>query len=234
MFSVAPLVSRHNLPATGKGKARRFPRRTVEALQDRQAGEVSIATANGYLMHLKAFCNWLTGGTRPRMASNPFAGIEPGNEATDQRHQRRDLSADEPRRLLQTTRASPRVFRGLDGEARFHLYALACATGFRAGGLASLTPECFELAGRVPTVTLPVRADKSRRGKEQPTPADVAELMRAYLAGKPAGCPLWLETWAKFRVGALMLRKDLEAAGIPYEMLSPDYVPRTCEKSLPQ
>jgi excisionase family DNA binding protein len=221
-FSVAPLVSRHGLPATGSGKARRFPRATVEALQDRQAGGLSVATANGYLTHLKAFCNWLAGGPRPRMASNPFAGFEPGNEATDRRHDRRELSAAELRRLLETTRASRRSFRGLDGEARFHLYALACATGFRAGGLASLTPECFELAGRVPTVTLPVRADKSRRGKEQPIPADVADLMRAYLVGKPAGCPLWPGTWAKFRVGALMLRRDLEAAGIPYEVPGPD------------
>src|SRR5262249_40750393 len=76
--------------------------------------------------------------------------------------------------------------------------------------------ECFELGGRVPTVTLPARADKARRGKEQPIPADVAELMRAFLADKPAGKPVWPGTWAKWRVGAQMLRKDLEAAGIPY------------------
>jgi integrase/recombinase XerC len=221
-FSVAPLVSRHNLPATGQGKARRFPRATVEALQDRQSGGVSVGTANGYLTHLKAFCNWLAGGSRPRMASNPFAGVKPGNEATDRRHDRRELSAQELRGLLKTTRSSLRSFRGLDGGARFHLYALACATGFRAGGLASLTPECFDLDPAGPIVTLPAQADKSRRGKEQPIPADVADLMRAYLVGKPPGQPVWPGTWAKFRVGALMLRRDLEAAGIPYEVPGPD------------
>jgi integrase/recombinase XerC len=221
-FSVAPLVSRHNLPATGNGKARRYPRATVEALQSRQAGGVSVGTANAYLIQLKAFCNWLAGGPKPRLASNPFASLEGGNEATDRRHDRRELSADELRNLLRMTRGSPRSFRGLDGQARFHLYALACATGFRAGGLASLTPECFELSGRVPTVTLPAWVDKARRGKTQPIPADVAELMRVYLAGRAPGKPVWPGTWAKFRVGALMLRKDLEAAGIPYEVPGPD------------
>jgi integrase len=221
-FSVAPLVSRHNLAATGKGKARRYPRATVEALQGRQTGGVSAATANAYLRHLKSFCNWLAGGPKRRLASNPFANLQGGNEEMDRRHDRRELSAAELRRLLETTRSSPRSFRGLDGEARFHLYALACGTGFRAGGLASLTPECFELADRVPTVTLPVRVDKSRRGKTQPIPADVAELMRAYLAGKPAGKPVWPGSWARLRVGAQMLRKDLEAAGIPYEVAGPD------------
>src|SRR5262249_58598039 len=128
---------------------------------------------------------------RALVASNPFAGIEPGNEATDRRHDRRELEADELRDLLRTTRASTRVFRGLDGEARFHLYALACGTGFRAGWLASLTPECFDLAGDYPIVTLPVRADKSKRGKTQPLPADVADLLRTWLVGKPAGVPVW-------------------------------------------
>src|SRR5215468_153728 len=116
-------------------------------------------------MQLKGFCNWMAGGARPRMASNPFAGIEPGNEATDRRHDRRELEAGELRRLLGTTRASERTFRGLDGNDCFHLYALACGSGFRAGGLAALTPECFELDSEPPTVTLPIRADKSRKGK---------------------------------------------------------------------
>src|SRR5262249_56201658 len=127
---------------------------------------------------------------RALVASNPFAGIEPGNEATDRRHDRRELEADELRDLLRTTRASTRSFRGLDGEARFHLYALACGTGFRAGGLAALTPECFDLGGPVQTVTLPVRADKSRRGKLQPLPADGAQLRSPYPPPHPPGQPV--------------------------------------------
>lgn len=35
-------------------------------------------------------------------------------------------------------------------------------------------------------MTLPIRKDKSRRGKVQPLPSDVAALLRTCLAGKPA------------------------------------------------
>jgi integrase len=53
-------------------------------------------------------------------------------------------------------------------------------------------------------------------------PADVAELLRAWLAGKPEGKPLWPGTWASARRAAEMLRRDLQAAGIPYIVAGPD------------
>ena len=56
----------------------------------------------------------------------------------------------------------------------------------------------------------------------QPLPADVAELLRDYLADKPAGRPVWGGTWAKDYKGAEMLRLDLEAAGIAYAAPGPD------------
>src|SRR5262249_33520500 len=123
-------------------------------------------------------------------------------------------------RILSSARQSKKVHRGLTGTDRHALYALACGTGFRAGGLSRLTPECFDLDTQPPTVTLPIRGDKSRRGKVQPLPADVVELMRAYLAGKPSGKPLGRGTWIV--AAAEMLRADLEAAGVPYVTRGPD------------
>jgi integrase len=64
------------------------------------------------------------------------------------------LTADELRRLFDLTRNSARSVRKLSGNDRFHLYALACGTGFRAGALGSLTPECFDLDAQPPTVPL--------------------------------------------------------------------------------
>jgi integrase len=223
MLSVGTAVRRLGLAAEGYGRSRRFPRATVEALQARLAGGASVETSNQYLTHLKAFGRWMAReGPNQRIPANPFSHLEPGNEKTDRRHDRRELTADELRRLLATARASGKTFRGLDGRARFHLYAAACGTGFRAGALAGLTPERFDLDSDPPTVTLAVKRDKSRKGKVQPIPPDVAELLRDYLEDKAPGEPVWSRTWAEYRVGAEMLRIDLEAAGIPYEVEGPD------------
>jgi hypothetical protein len=56
----------------------------------------------------------------------------------------------------------------------------------------------------------------------QPIPPDLAELLRSYLADRPAGQPIWGGTWARDHRGAEMLRIDLEAAGIPYAVAGPD------------
>src|SRR5262245_36091755 len=218
--SVTPLVRRHRLPAKGNGKARRFPRATVEALLDRLRQGASVATTNQYLTHLKAFCLWLVKDRR--MGESPVAHLEPGNADVDRRHDRRELDADELRRLLAAARDSERDFRGLTGRDRYHLYAVACGPGFRASALASLTPESFDLDSDPPTVTLAARRNKSRKLKVQPLPPDVADLLRDYLREKSAGQPVWGGTWALYRVGADMVRVDLDAAGIPYTVEGPD------------
>jgi site-specific recombinase XerC len=187
-------------------------------LAGRAAAGLGDQTRAHYVRALRAFGRWLVRPGR-RLAEDPFDGLG-APRVLERRRLRRELSAAELERLLATTQASGRAFRGLTGEARFHLYALACGTGFRAGGLAALTPACFDLAGEVPTATLPVRADKSRRGKVQPLPADVAGLMRGYLDGRPAGAPVWPGGWG--RRSAEMLRLDLAAAGISYAVDSPD------------
>jgi excisionase family DNA binding protein len=218
--SVGAAVRRNRLAAEGDGKARRLPRSTVEALQDRTARGPCVQTTNDYLSALKSFGRWLVKDRRA--ADNPFAHLEGGNARVDRRHDRRELEVEELRRVLAATRDSTRPFRGLTGADRYHLYAAACATGFRASALASLAPESFDLGADPPAVTLAARHAKNRRTKVQPIPPDVAELLRNYLRGKPAGLPVWGGTWARNRKGAEMLRIDLEAAGIPYAVEGPD------------
>lgn len=207
-------MQRHHLTATGNGRARRFPRATVEVLQERLPQGVSVETTNQYQMQVKAFCNWLVKDRR--LAESPLRHLEPGNVGVDRRHDRRELTADELTRLLTAARNSERTFRGLTGTDRYHLYALACGTGFRASSLASLTRESFDFAGESPTVTLGARYVKNRKTKVQPLPPDIAELLQVYLPNCPSGLPVWGGTWARDRVAAQMLRHDLKAAGIPY------------------
>jgi integrase len=218
--SAGTAVRRNRLDAVGEGKARRYPRATVEALQDRLCKGAGVETSNQYLRAVQSFCRWLVKDRRA--GDNPLAHLETSNADVDRRHDRRELTADELRQLLRVTRESDRSFRSLTGRDRYVLYAVACATGFRAAALASLTPESFALDADMPTVTLAARRNKSRRVKEQPLPPDIAELLREYLGDKPTGLPVWGGTWAKDRKGAEMLRLDLELADIPYSIEGPD------------
>ena len=155
------------------------------------------------------------------LRENPFADVSPV-KVVERRHALRELTGDEIRLLLTTAWNSTTVFRGLSGVDRAMLYATACGTGFRAGGLASLTPECFNLDDLRPSLTLPVRSDKSRRGKVQPVPPDLAQGLREWLSGKPTGQPVWPGSWASDKKAAEMLRDDLATCGIPYVVEGPD------------
>jgi integrase len=216
--AVPPLVRRYRLEATGKGKARRYPRATAEALLALRGRGKSIKTSNLYLAGIKQFCRWLV--RDKRMPDNPLAHLEGGNVLLDRRHDRRELAEEELRGLLSGTRVSERTFRGLSGRDRYHLYATACGTGFRAGALASLTPESFDLEADPPTVTLAARRNKSRVLKVQPLPPDLTALLREYLRDRPAGQPVWPGQWADN--AAEMLQADLKAVGIPYAIEGPD------------
>jgi integrase len=184
----------------------------------KETGGISIQSSNYYLGAVKQFCRWMA--RKKRMGTNPMLDVTMGKADLDRRHLRRDLKPEELQLLLDVTRASKREFRGLSGPDRHILYLTACATGLRAGELARLTPEFFDLDGERPAVKLPAKFTKNKKPLDQPIPAAVAELLRAYLADRPAGEPLWPGTWLE--KAAKMLRADLAVAGIPYEVPGPD------------
>jgi len=90
------------------------------------------------------------------------------------------------------------------------LYRLAMETGLRAGELRSLTVSSFDLGNC--TVTVEAAYSKRRRRDIQPIQTDLAELLREYLNGKQSSEPVF----AIPEKTSVMLRRDLEAAGIPY------------------
>ena len=216
--AVRAAVTRWNLPATGIGKARTFPRATVEALVLNRAKGCGPETANHYVRAVRGFFRWLV--KAKRFGSNPLDSLSLVNSAVDVRHARRELTADELRRLFVASRTSHRSFRGLAGPDRYMLYLVAAGTGFRSRAMANLTPADFDIEAG--TVTLPARFNKSGKTKVQPLPSDVAAALGEYLNGKPAGELVWGGTWATGKRGAAMIRRDLEAAGIPYATEGPD------------
>jgi integrase/recombinase XerC len=138
----------------------------------------------------------------------------------DRRHDRRKLNADELRTLIQSTRRGDRAFRGLSGTDRAMLYSVACASGFRASELASLSPGAFSLDADPPTVTLAAEHAKNGKTAIQPLPQDMVEALRDYLAGRPGDSPVWPGTWPK--KAAEMISLDLDDVGIPYVVEGPD------------
>lgn len=97
------------------------------------------------------------------------------------------------------------------------LYTLALSTGFRAGELHSLTWQSLNLSESEPSVT--VLAGYAKNGKEATLPLrqDVAELFRQWFAeGEFSQSDKVFPNFNKSK-GAAMLRKDLEAVGIPYQ-----------------
>jgi integrase/recombinase XerC len=214
------LVKRSGLTATGQGRARRYTRATVEALAERMTRGCGPETVNHYIRAVRGFLRWML--RAKRLGSNPLDALSLLNAQADVRRVRRELTADELPRLLAAARNSNRTFRGLTGWDRFYLYLTAATTGFRANALANLTPNDFDLVSDSPTVTLAARFNKSRKAKIQPLPTATAKQLRGYLPEKPIDSPVWGGSWAADHRGAEMLRIDLAAACIPYEVEGPD------------
>lgn len=187
-------------------------------------GPASARTKNFALGAVKAFVAWLHDAGRLAEVPRGMKRLGRYNQDADRRRVRRALTPEQLDALLAATEAGPTIVAIrpgggrkcdvlLSGPGRAMLYRLAAGTGFRANELRTLTPECFRLDGEDPSVV--VKAAYAKNGKEavQPIRRDLAELLRLWLEGRPAGepvVPVPTET-------AKMLRDDLERAGIPYE-----------------
>ncbi len=170
----------------------------------------SIATANYYLTAVKGFTRWLWKDRR--IVSDPLAGLSKlANGQTDIRHARRELAPEEFAFLLDTVAKSERAFRYLTGTDRHALYMAAAGTGLRTSELASLTPANFDLDATPPVIRVQALNTKNRKEAEQPLTAEVANLLRQYLASKPANGAVWPGTWSN-AASAKMIRLDLKEA----------------------
>jgi len=181
-------------------------------LSDRREGtaatpSLSRQSTNYYLTGAKSFGKWMV---RERLASeSPVEHLRPLNAKADRRHDRRELSVDEVRRLLRATYHGP-TRACMDGPERSLIYRLAVESGLRANELRSLTRGSFDFRATTATVTVEAGASKRRRRDTLPLRRDTAAELQAHLA-------LTLPTAAAFGLPSSdktsrMIQGDLAAA----------------------
>ncbi len=189
----------------------------LAALRDEPKTEkkpgLSATTLNRYASAARAFTRWAV--RNARLDRDPLAGLSRYNPDADRRRVRRDLTPDELAKLLRAAESGPSRI-GLSGPDRAIMYALAAGTGLRAGEIASLTPESFDLNADPPTVTVRGAYSKHRREDVQPMRRDLAERLRPWLLGRVLRAPVFDTPRLPEKTGKL-IHADLTAAGVPYE-----------------
>jgi hypothetical protein len=110
------IMRREGLEATGNGKARRYPRATVEALQDLLCRGIGASTSNGYLIAIKSFSKWMV--AKERMDRDRLVSLSALPAKTDVRHGRRALPAKDTVALLVAAGKSQDIVHELTGQDR--------------------------------------------------------------------------------------------------------------------
>ena len=186
------------------------PSRIQAALKAIRDEGISLRSVHHYTRAVKGFSRWLWRDGRGR--EDTLAHLTSQNPDADRRHERRALDPDELAQTFQAAERGPVVLK-MSGPDRAALYRVAAGTGFRANELRSLTPESFDLTAETPTVTVKAAYSKRRRDDVQPIRPDLADALRPWVASKAPGRPVFGNLT---KHTAVLIRRDLEAAGIPY------------------
>lgn len=181
-------------------------------------------TSNNAMTACKSFVRWLDDTGRIERVPRGLLAIPSFNTKIDRRLVRRAATKEEIERLLRCTEEScepvvaKRDGRGgpaiawMTGAQRCALYRLAMSTGFRRKEMGSLTPATFHLVGDEPYVEIAASVEKSRMGTKQPISREFAAWFSVFIAGCDRGEPIFVMPPRT----AMMLKKDLERAGIPF------------------
>ena len=109
-------------------------------------------------------------------------------------------------------KVGPQTILGIAGLDRAIVYRVAVGTGFRKAEIESLTPESFNLDNDPPTITIRAGYSKHRREDIQPIRQDLADMLRTFVAGKPAGTPVFAMPEKAFKI----MQADLASARATY------------------
>ncbi|MFC1795172.1 tyrosine-type recombinase/integrase, partial [Planctomycetota bacterium] len=177
----------------------------------RKQDGVGKCTCNRDLQVIKQFCNWIV--QEGRAVASPIGHLKKERMLSDDRIVvRRILEVDELRSLLRITATQPTRF-GLTGYERSLLYRLAAETGIRAGAFWKLKVKNINFEScQIKVLDIDSKGKKTRYQRLR---KNTALELQQYLANKlpeARAFPFWKDR------GADMLRADLEAAKIPFEV----------------
>ena len=173
---------------------------------------LSAKSCNHYLQAMKQFCRWLCDNNR--MHDNPIATLKPIRLNSTNTEQRRALTEEEIRKLLNTTEQSLKVHHRLTGLERAIIYRIALETGLRHNEIRTLKRSDFDLNN----MTVTVRDINSKNGKSDTIPlkAGLTQKLQAYFSENPALPQADAITNMQARTGFAMVKKDMQEAGIEY------------------
>ncbi|MCP4257267.1 MAG: site-specific integrase [Planctomycetes bacterium] len=173
---------------------------------------LSYRRSNAYLKSTKAFCKWMVECSY--VSHSPLNHLKTLNVELDRRRQRRALTTDELRRLLEATISSEELF-GMTGAERCLLYYTATQLGLRANEIRTLKVESFDLDD----LTVTVEAGNSKRRTEDilPIRQHLGVRLKEFFKSKLPTTKAFGGTYQYLTdKTALMLKADLAKAKIDY------------------
>jgi len=186
--------------------------RVEKFLADLRDRGLSVQSSNFYLQSVRQFAKWMI--LDGRASLSPVEHLKGLNVQTDRRHDRRALSPDEVRRLLENTKAEPLRF-GMSGNERALLYLLAIESGLRVNELRSLKIQDFDFDAL--TVSVSAGYSKHRQKDVLPLRAETAAQLQVFCANKRPTAKIFGGTRKELtKRTSDMISADLEACGIAY------------------
>ena len=167
----------------------------------------SARTHNKHLQGIKQFVNWLS---IIQLSHTDLRGILPLNERVDKRLERRALSEKEEEQLLDSLTDT---HHGLTPQERELVYLFALDAGLRWKEIVTLLVSDINLLSN--SLTIHPKNEKARRGAILLLSSRLHEALEQYLTvARLPLCQLFERIWKD--KATRMLKRDLKAAGIPF------------------
>ncbi len=180
----------------------------------RASRRISAATFNYYVKARKSFGNWMV--TTDRALSSPFDKLSLARDAESEKRERRHLSIDEIKWLLNSVvddwvGERRQIYAAGD---RVLLYRFAFETGMRPNQIRGLKCSSFNLADDPPSVTSQAATVKRRKEHTQILKLGMARLLKEHLSVRMPHDPAFRMP-DKFHC-AEMFRHDLSVARLKW------------------